>query len=236
LITKMVDLIKVVRVLVNQPMPWGDRQETIADAPRPMLARIAVTLLEPLGRWTPQPIKTMASDFVRDKSQSELVFLACALLSVFLFAVVLPLCDALLDEREEDQLSRLRDECDSRLKMYKSGVGVVEVKAQDVARQTLSGRCSSSTRSQMRRSSSTLRGTVTFLEKIEESDEEYREVEEEDEDESSDSSVQSTETPTSSPPTTPDQERPTMTSSDIDELRMKLSQHQGDESYHLSRR
>ena len=236
----MVDLIKAVRagvrVLVHHPMPWGDRPETVAEAPRPMLARIVVTLLEPLERWTPEPIKTMASDFVRDKSHSELLFLACALLSVFLFAIVLPLCDAILDEREEDQLSRLRNECDSRLKLYKSGVGVVEVNAQDVARQTLSSGCSSSTRSLMRRSSSTLRGTITFLEKIDESDEEYYEEEEEEEDESSDSSVQSNETPTSSPPTTPDQERPMLTSSDIDELRMKLSKHQGDEIYHLSRR
>ena len=75
----MVDLIKAVRAgaraLVNQTMP----SETVDETPRPMLALIVARLLEPLERCTPQPIKAMASDFVRDKSHSELLFL-CALL------------------------------------------------------------------------------------------------------------------------------------------------------------
>lgn len=203
----MVDFIKRA-LLINRPMPWAaDRQETLVEAPRTVLVRIAAAMLKPIERWAPRLIETTASDYVRDKSPCELLFLVCVLLSVLLVAVVLPLCDALLGERERDQPSGLRSDCDSRLETCKAGADVVEVNAQDAARQTLSISCGCSTSTRdRRRPRSILRSTVTFLEKIdEESDEECDEAGEETEDDSSDSSVQSTETPTSSPPATPGQ-------------------------------
>ena len=202
----MVDFVKAVRALINRPMPWAaDRPETVVEAPT-VLARISTAILKPLERWAPRLIETTASDYVRDKSECELLFLVCVSLSVFLVAVVLPLCDALLDESEEDQPRRLKTRKNAMLKTREAGADVAKINAQ-VATLSFSGGCSALTRDR-RRPGSILRSTVTFLERIdEESDEDYYETGEEDEDDSSDSSVQSIETPTSSPPATPEKAR-----------------------------
>ena len=226
----MVGFVKAAKALIVRPMPLAAGRP---EAPSTVLARVAVALLKPLERWAPWLIEgTTASDFVRDKSQGEQLFLVCTLLSILLFAVVLPLCDALLDGREEDRPSGLRNECAAKLKRYKSGVDVADVNARDVTGQTfsLSGGCSAMTRQNRIVVRSILRRS--FLETIDEgSDEECHDTEEEEEDDCScDSSVLSTETPTSSPPATPEQERPMKASPNIDEFRMKLAQRHGDSS------
>jgi hypothetical protein len=76
-----------------------------------------------------ETVAEYVKEFVNDKSQGELIFLISIALAVILFAVILPAYEALFGTSEDVE--------SSSLKMYKPGVGVVEVDCDDIAGMSL---------------------------------------------------------------------------------------------------
>jgi hypothetical protein len=181
----------------------------------------------------PLSLKSALASFVEEKSQSELIFLASVLLAVWLFAVVLPAYEALiaphLEKKPElqpkemgKQMRRDENSCaptPQRMRVYKPGVGVVEMDVEDIAETTLLRGSSGGS------SCSNISDRSLFV--IEESDEEDLEDDESvdgacDEVPSLDGSYSEEsyeylnrsedelETPTSSPPSTPITKAPSM--------------------------
>ena len=114
---------------------------------------------------------------LHDKSQSEILFLLAILLTILLFVVILPIYEAVITT-DEDEVTQIRNKVEKEvplisapLKMYKPGVGIVEVtydSEPSLLRMASSDTSSSSDRS--------LNGSICThhsLETIEESEEEY---------------------------------------------------------------
>ena len=115
----------------------GRAAENVVEAP-PSAYSEAVALLQELAssiqHYVPDQTKTSVTNFLGDKSQSELVFLTSILLTVLLFVIILPVSEALFgcdgsEVKEEEELS-MSPSC---LRRYKPGVGVVEVDVSDMA-------------------------------------------------------------------------------------------------------
>lgn len=191
--------------------------------PQPLLIQLGNKAFLKLEPYVPSSVKYKILEFCRDKSANELLFLLCVLAVVLFFAVLLPLYDTLFDDSDDHQedLWKLRSTCNSKLKVYRRGVGVVEVNAQDVAKRSIicnRSCCSSSPPSSRRCSRSTSRrSSISLLESIKESEEEHNGSDDE-----SDASEDSIGTLTSTPPLTPDQPPRVLSPSDMDELKMKL--------------
>ena len=130
-------------------------------------------------------IITYIKEFVHDKSQSELLFLTAIVLAVLLFVIILPAYESLFgtyDDCHREEIARLsssisnnpnnrkEESSSSSLRMYKPGVGIVEMKFAEpsLLRSSSFDRCGSS--------GSSLTGSICShysLETIEESEEEY---------------------------------------------------------------
>ena len=130
---------------------------------------------------------------LHDKSQSEILFLIAILLTILLFVVILPIYEAIItDEEEVNEIrNNIEKECQSApLKMYKPGVGIVEVTYEDSPSLL---RMSSDTSNSSSGSDGSLNGSICThhsLETIEESEEEYiQDDEEEQREESSEEGV-----------------------------------------------
>ena len=117
---------------------------------------------------------------LHDKSQSEILFLLAILLTILLFVVILPIYEAITDEDEVNEIrNKIEKEVPSStsLKMYKPGVGIVEVTYDSPSLL----RMSSSDTSNSSCSDRSLNGSICThhsLETIEESEEEYLQDEE----------------------------------------------------------
>lgn len=143
----------------------------------------------PLSELVMTPMHQLLRDFANDKSQSELLFLLSIALAVSLFAVILPAYESLFGgscyedddgnaiEGKQHELSPYDyvgtgsdgSSGSSSMRMYKPGMGVVEMSVEEIAELTLirassGGDCDSS------RSSI---GSYGSLETIEECEEEY---------------------------------------------------------------
>lgn len=141
----------------------------------------AVALLRDLvERYVPNSIKSSLAALLGDKSQSELIFLASIFLAILLFVIILPACETLLgddDENDDGAEEEFKWSVPSSLRVYKPGFGVVELDTANVADMTAS---SSGSESSGRSSSSRSIGSSCSMETIEESEEEWQ-LEEEDE-------------------------------------------------------
>ena len=101
-------------------------------------------------------IITYMKEFVHDKSQSELLFLTAIVLAVLLFVIILPAYEALFgtyDDCHREEIARLsssinnkKEESSSSLRVYKPGVGIVEMKFAEpsLLRSSSFDRCGSS--------------------------------------------------------------------------------------------
>lgn len=148
-----------------------------------LLHELHDTIIKPLLHYT------------SDKSQSELLFLTALGLAIILFAVILPVYEALFGGGYDDDNTTAKYVCSAdpspgeeiqppSLKMYKPGVGVVEMKFDSPSLLRMSSDGSGSSSSCSDRS---LTGSICSehcsLETIEESEEEYLQDGDEDEDE-----------------------------------------------------
>mmetsp|Transcript_32340 Transcript_32340/g.56308 ORF Transcript_32340/g.56308 Transcript_32340/m.56308 type:complete len:202 (+) Transcript_32340:147-752(+) len=124
-------------LLALKSIATGQAAENVVEAPSSAYSE-AVALLQELAssiqHYVPDQAKTSVTAFLADKSQSELIFLASILLTVLLFVIILPVSEALFgcdgsEAKEEEELSM----SPSFLRMYKPGVGVVEVDVSDMA-------------------------------------------------------------------------------------------------------
>lgn len=103
----------------------------------------------------PHDIKSTISEFAKDKSQSELVFLLSIVLAVLLFVVILPLCETLFGDDDDYDVrnNEGKEQCyeGGSMRMYKPGVGIVTMDVEDIAEMTFlrasSGGSGSSSRS-----------------------------------------------------------------------------------------
>jgi hypothetical protein len=139
----------------------------------------------------PPQVKAAIDNFLAGKSQSELLFLTSILLAVLLFVIILPAYEALFgscsyyegDETDCTTPTSSRMSSPTRMKMYKAGVGIVEMDSEDIAESMLlrsnSGGSSSTSSTRSCGSCSSLRSDN--LETIEESEEEDMEDEEDEE-------------------------------------------------------
>lgn len=136
-------------------------------------------LASSVQHYIPDTIKSAVAACLGDKSQSEQIFLTSILLAVLLFVIILPAYETLFgcdgSDDKEDGLSGSLHGTSQSLRMYKPGVGVVEVDIKEIADKMLirSSSCESM------RSSSRSCGSNSSMETIEESEEEYLEDEEE---------------------------------------------------------
>mmetsp|Transcript_2327 Transcript_2327/g.5386 ORF Transcript_2327/g.5386 Transcript_2327/m.5386 type:complete len:276 (-) Transcript_2327:500-1327(-) len=151
-----------------------------------------------IHHYIPDSIKSSLASFLGGKSQSELIFLSSILLAILLFAIILPAYETLFGDyddcndynnsdrrngyhaKEDGYMSPSSSPPSSPLRIYRPGLGVVEVEAEDVADMPAAETTTSCDSS--RRSSSRSCGSSCSMETIEESEEEY-EVEEEEEQE-----------------------------------------------------
>lgn len=151
---------------------------------KPLSSSYSVTALDlfrdlasSVQHYVPDTIKSSVAACFGDKSQSEQIFLTSILLAVLLFVIILPAYETLFgcdgSDDKEDGLSGSLHGTSQSLRMYKPGVGAVEVDIKEIADKMLirSSSCGSS------RSC----GSNSSMETIEESEEEYLE---DDEDES----------------------------------------------------
>mmetsp|Transcript_13830 Transcript_13830/g.25012 ORF Transcript_13830/g.25012 Transcript_13830/m.25012 type:complete len:197 (+) Transcript_13830:137-727(+) len=124
-------------LLALKSIATGQAAENVVEAPSSAYSE-AVALLRELAssiqHYVPDQAKTSVTAFLADKSQSELLFLTSILLTVLLFVIILPVSEALFgcdgsEAKEEEELSM----SPSFLRMYKPGVGVVEVDVSDMA-------------------------------------------------------------------------------------------------------
>mmetsp|Transcript_13829 Transcript_13829/g.25010 ORF Transcript_13829/g.25010 Transcript_13829/m.25010 type:complete len:202 (+) Transcript_13829:137-742(+) len=124
-------------LLALKSIATGQAAENVVEAPSSAYSE-AVALLQELAssiqHYVPDQAKTSVTAFLADKSQSELLFLTSILLTVLLFVIILPVSEALFgcdgsEAKEEEELSM----SPSFLRMYKPGVGVVEVDVSDMA-------------------------------------------------------------------------------------------------------
>lgn len=151
---------------------------TIDEAPGSPTYTAVVAVLQNVVSCIPKSIQSNLASSLGGKSQSELIFLASVLLAILLFVIILPAYEMLFDWDGDCELENAKREeqllyypaassspgaasPSSPLRMYKPGVGVVEVDAEDVAETS----CETSARS------STL--SCGSMETIEESEEEY---------------------------------------------------------------
>jgi hypothetical protein len=138
------------------------------------------------------PIQQYLQDFANDKSQSELIFLLSVALAISLFAVILPLYEALFgscafEDDDGTMLENKQEETDSSssssgMRMYKPGVGVVEMSVEEIAELTMIR--NGSIKGGNNDCDSSCRGSICSLgscslETIEESEEEYDSEDEE---------------------------------------------------------
>mmetsp|Transcript_28440 Transcript_28440/g.51865 ORF Transcript_28440/g.51865 Transcript_28440/m.51865 type:complete len:252 (-) Transcript_28440:648-1403(-) len=151
-----------------------------------------------IHHYIPDSIKSSLASFLGGKSQSELIFLSSILLAILLFVIILPACETLFGDyddrndyhnsdrrngyhaKEDGYMSPSSSPPSSPLRIYRPGVGVVEVEAEDIADMPAAETTTSCDSS--RRSSTRSCGSSCSMETIEESEEEY-EVEEDDEEE-----------------------------------------------------
>ncbi|KAL9190073.1 hypothetical protein ACHAXT_007284 [Thalassiosira profunda] len=144
--------------------------------PPPPSSSSISAFLAALRAHTPKVLRAAFEEFLRGKSQAEILFLVAILLSVALFTVILPLCEALFgydgDESTEDE-----SEKEVKLRIYQPGVGVVEVDAGSLP-ETYLKRLSSGGSTNSSRSCGS-------LDTIEESEEEYLNEEEDEEEDDS---------------------------------------------------
>ena len=163
--------------------------------PPPPSSSSISAFLAALREHTPKVLRAAFEEFLRDKSSAEVLFLLAILLSVALFTVILPLCEALFgydgDESTEDE-----SEKEVKVRMYQPGVGVVEVDAGSLP-ETYLKRLSSGGSTNSSRSCGS-------LDTIEESEEEYlNEEEDEEEDDSIEASSLEAESSSDPLPTYP---------------------------------
>jgi len=151
------------------------------------ITTVAINILQDLLsdiQYTISDIKLSITQTLtlHDKSQSEILFLIAILLTVLLFVVILPIYEAITDDEEVTQIrNKIEKEVPSistPLKMYKPGVGIVEVTYDSPSLLRMSSDTSNSG------SDRSLNGSICThhsLETIEESEEEYLIDEEESE-------------------------------------------------------
>ncbi|KAL9178856.1 hypothetical protein ACHAXT_003987 [Thalassiosira profunda] len=141
--------------------------------PSPPPSSLAAALAA-LRDHTPKVLRVAFEEFLRDKSPAEILFLVAILLSVALFVVIVPACEALFGY-DDDQCVEADSEKEVKLRVYQPGVGVVEVDAGSLP-ETYLKRLSSGGSTNSSRSCGS-------LDTIEESEEEYLDNEEEEEEE-----------------------------------------------------
>jgi len=86
------------------------------------------------------PVHQLLRDFTNDKSQSELLFLLSIALAVSLFAVILPAYEALFGSsclEGEDGNAMIKNKQQHETRIYKPGLGLVEMSADEIAELTL---------------------------------------------------------------------------------------------------
>jgi len=149
---------------------------------------VAINILQDLLsdiKYTISDIKLSISQTLtlHDKSQSEILFLLAILLTILLFVVILPIYEAITDDEEVNEIrNKVEKEVPSistPLKMYKPGVGIVEVTYD--SEPSLLRMSSSDTSNGSSGSDRSLNGSICThhsLETIEESEEEYLQEEE----------------------------------------------------------
>jgi len=149
---------------------------------------VAINILQDLLsdiQYTISDIKLSISQTLtlHDKSQSEILFLIAILLTILLFVVILPIYEAITDDEEVNEIrNKIEKEVPSSapLKMYKPGVGIVEVTYDSPSLLRMSSDTSNSSSGSDR----SLNGSICThhsLETIEESEEEYLQEEESEE-------------------------------------------------------
>ena len=186
---------RIIQVLksVAQPAPVEPSPTSYTST---LITLLNEHIISPLKNIIPiqSTIITYMKEFVHDKSQSELLFLTAIVLAVLLFVIILPAYESLFgtyDDCHREEIARLsssisnnpnnkKEESSSSLRMYKPGVGIVEMKFAEpsLLRSSSFDRCGSS--------GSSLTGSICShhsLETIEESEEEYLQDEDDDDEE-----------------------------------------------------
>lgn len=179
--------IQALKSLGAQHLTKQQHHAPIIEQPPPISSSITTTAINILQdllsdiQYTLSDIKLSISQTftLHDKSHSEILFLIAILLTILLFVVILPIYEAITDEEEANQIrNKIEKEIPSSapLKMYKPGVGIVEVTYDSPCLLRMSSDTSNSSSGSDR----SLNGSICThhsLETIEESEEEYKQDE-----------------------------------------------------------
>lgn len=152
-----------------------------------------MTLLRDLVTQAHADIKSIAlpnqiTEFVTETSQSELIFLLSIVLAVLLFVVILPVYEAFFGDRDSAESSNFRSKSSSSgyesgsMRVYKPGVGIVTLDADDVI-SAMSNTTTSSSGSSSRSVGSHGSGSMETIEESEEEDAVDMEDDDEEQDE-----------------------------------------------------
>ena len=187
---------RIIQVLKSIGQPSTPVEPIPTSFTRTLVTFLHEHIISPLQDIIPiqSTVITYMKELVHDKSQSELLFLTAIVLAVLLFVVILPAYEALFgtyDDCHREEIARLssrssnptnitkEESSSSSLRVYKPGVGIVEMKFAEpsLLRSSSFDRCGSS--------GSSLSGSICShysLETIEESEEEYLQEDEDDDD------------------------------------------------------